>query len=237
MTNCQSNYSFVEDIIDFENSSIIWETLNNNTIGQFRIEAICEVFDKKDNQIDTYYLTSMVYACNVFSNNNDIFKIPPYSYQALFSSTDYKIFRDYLINDRIEDNSGKINEIFKKITFNIKKTKATKISDNYKELYNKKIIAKIRYESQYHNFNIYFPIKHINFNNNYSKIQIETGPVCMPEKKNFQTINDFILSYVVITNTENINLLMLSDINKFNKVFKVYNKTDFYKTYNTFYIY
>ncbi|OFX78119.1 MAG: hypothetical protein A2X12_05995 [Bacteroidetes bacterium GWE2_29_8] len=235
-------FSDFEKIADFENSYVTWQTIKQETYGRFAIDSIVEVFDKNNIKLETYYLLSSVFACNVFESN-DVIKKPTYTFQAIFSHNMFKIYRNYAINDKLEDNYDIIEKIFKHIDYHIVLKNATKIK-NFQDLKEgylsyKKIVSMSTIKIKQYRYDIYFPVKHLNIDLNNFNFQIETGPILLPEKSKNTHIDNLLITYVALNNFNGIHFVnfVSTKIKKLNKIIRFFDNIDYYSTKNKlFYI-
>ena len=99
-------------MIDFPQSYYTWLT-HENSYGRFNIESICNIYDNKDNQIDTIYSLSGVMACDVYGKS-PLFYSPSFFYQPIFSKSHVKTFRSFLPHQG-KDSVQKIDEKFSRV--------------------------------------------------------------------------------------------------------------------------
>lgn len=193
-------------VIDFNKSSIGWL---GQSKGEFKLASILTYYDDINNQV-TYGLSQSVLAGNVYSNNN-LIKNPSYMFQVLGNSNKQKILRTNLPNKKFN-----LFQIFNK-SKNIYDTKLSKIFDDFKlkiikreaislitsndifKFFNvNNIISKVKFNNfQNLDFEIEFPINHLNVTSNAKKWQIETGPILLPllnkKEKNFELLPSFVI--------------------------------------------
>ena len=191
--------------IDFNKSSISWD---GESKGIFKLESIITYINDSNKKI-LYGLANSVLAGNVYSQKN-LIKKPFYLFQVYGNSKTQKIFRtDLSINNynklelffkrkRMKDN--KLSKIFTKFNLNIKKQK-TKRMFSIKDIYNNSdtnnFVAKIKFIDFLNlNFEIEFPINHINLMKSQKKWHIETGPILFPyvfKENKFKLLPSFIM--------------------------------------------
>lgn len=208
-----------QNLTDFDSSFFLWYSENEDTHGRFKIESICEITDKKNGQVVKYFLLNGVMAGNVYSDK-DLIKVPPYYFNAIFSESEYKIFRVYGVQDHLYDTSEENSKQFTRISFSIKEHSCRLLSDIEQIVYeassNNKLIAVIEVDNidVYLNIRYIFPVKHINYKDTLAKFQIETGPICvLPNKINGNPlISNFNLAYVAFNRMNELHVITLSEL-------------------------
>jgi len=198
-------------MIDFSQSYVTWLT-HNKSYGRFNLESICNVYDKNDIHIDTFYGLSNVMACDVYGKS-PLFHQPPFSYQAVFSATQVKFFRTF--SPYMEkDNVKNIKEVFSNVNtrvLNLDKEKSTSLNTveeiHNNLLANKPFVSQIRFNRNQLKFEVLFPVKHINTNLVDRMFQVETGPVVL-FKNNYNTdISNLAQAYVSYNNFSEVDFL------------------------------
>ncbi len=168
--------------IDFKNSFVTWR-IQNDLYGRFNIESSCEVTDLKTALVKKYYLLSGVLACKVLETDDMIIE-PEYIFQAVFSEKDFKIFRINNSFGNKKDSIGLNEDEFTDILIHLAKTEHTKLNSDKEvseALLNfKTLTARINFTKTDFNYELQFPVKHINSRITDSTWQVETGPVLMP---------------------------------------------------------
>jgi hypothetical protein len=165
-------------MIDFSRSFISW-IFNENFIGRFQVESSLKIKKIDGSENETYFLGSSVMACNVLKQP-ELFILPPYSFQPVFSNEKHKIFR-YDQNQNSRNTIGLNSEVYNSTGFSIPKKEVSELS-NISSLYNcvinnDPIFCAIEYKAADYLFTLEFPVKHINYHIKMSRFQVETGPV------------------------------------------------------------
>ncbi len=202
-------------VIDFNKSSIGWL---GQSKGEFKLASILNYYDDRNNQV-TYGLSQSVLAGNVYSSNN-LIKNPSYIFQVLGNHNKQKILRTDLpnkkfdlfriFNKRKKIYDTKLSKIFDNFKFKIIKREAIRLisfNDIYKFLNVNNVISKIKFSNfQNLNFEIEFPINHLNVNSNIKKWQIETGPILFPLFKKKGKNFDLSPCFVIFNNFDSIDI-------------------------------
>jgi len=203
-------------ITDFNTSSIGWFGESN---GKFKLVSTFSYYNKLNKKV-TYGLSQSVLAGNVYSKNN-LIKNPYYMFQVLGNHNKQKILRtdlssnkyDFfkLFNKRKKINDTKLSKIFNNdFKLKIKKRKGLKIvlfNDIYKNFSNNNFTSKITFKDfQNLDFEIEFPINHLNVSSMKKKWQVETGPVLLPLifKKNNKF--DLLPSFVIFNKFDSVDI-------------------------------
>ena len=191
--------------IDFNESSIGWL---GESSGKFKLEStFC--YNNAISKKVTYGLSQSVLAGNVY-NKKDLIKKPYYLFQLLGNKNKQKIMRSDIPGNnnflfkfsqkRKKINDTKFSKIFDNFNLEIKKQKVLKLqSFNDINRYYKKnnFIAKIKFKNfQNLDFEIEFPVNHINVLKNKKKWQIETGPILFPYKISIKKKFDLLPSFI-----------------------------------------
>ena len=176
-------------ITDFNRSSICWL---GDSKGIFKLISTLTYYDQLNNKI-IYGLGHSVLAGNVYNQNN-LVKVPYYTFQVFGNNKKQKILRTDLINNKFKStnifkkrkktNNINFDKIFENFKLIIKKRKNNKISsfkNIYKNFDNNNFTSKVKFIN-FNNliFEIEFPINHINVLLLKKKWQVETGPVLIP---------------------------------------------------------
>ena len=193
-------------VTDFNKSSIGWF---GQSKGKFKLASILTYYDKLNNQV-TYGLSQSVLAGNVYRKNN-LIKNPSYMFQVFGNRNKQKILRTDLQNKKFDlfkiFNKRKnifdteLSKIFDDFQLEISKREAvrlTSFNDIYKFFNENNLISKIKFHKfQNLNFEIEFPINHLNVTSNMKRWQIETGPILFPlfkkKERKFKILPSFVI--------------------------------------------
>ena len=203
--------------IDFNKSSLGWL---NSSKGVFRLVSVLKAKKDKGKQFITHGLGQSVLAGNVYAEKN-LLKEPPYLFQVAGNKDQQIIYRSdipYLKNGlaawniqrkKVLDN--KLSSHFNEFCLNIFKRSVKKIStykdiEKYFKLNDFSALIKI-YDFNNLNFQIEFPINHINILPKEKKWQVETGPVLFPiDKKFIKNSYKFLPSFLHFNKLDSIDL-------------------------------
>ena len=202
-------------ITDFNKSSIGWFGESN---GKFKLVSTLAYYDDLNKKV-TYGLTQSVLAGNVYGKSN-LIKNPYYFFQVLGNHKEQKILRTDLpnnkynilksINKRKKINDTKLSKIFKDFKLEIKKQKGLKIvlfKNIYKYFENNNFTSRIKFRNfQNLNFEIEFPINHLNVSSMEEKWQVETGPILFPFIYNKNNKFDLLPSFVIFNKFDSIDI-------------------------------
>lgn len=208
-----------KNLIDFDTSFFVWYSEKEDTYGKFGIESLCEITDKKNGQVEKYFLLNGVMAGNVYSNK-DLIKVPPYYFNAIFSESEHKIFRVYGIQSKEHDTEGDNSELFTRISFSLKEHSYNLLNhleqiiteaSNHNKLI---VVIEVDNFDVHRNISYIFPIKHINFTGTLAKFQVETGPICiLPNTLTKQKlVSNFNLAYVAFNRMNELHVITLSEL-------------------------
>ena len=212
--------------IDFRKSFITWQ-INEELHGRFSIEACLRIQHPATEIKKNYYLLSKVLACNVLEKAEMIHQ-PEYMFQAVFSETDFKIFR---INNSLgstKDNTGLIADSFKHVDFHIEYTNET-AGLSHKEvceatLHHQSLTSIVSFTADNYIYEMEFPVKHINFKTSDNSWQIETGPVLASGKKNALEIENLTLAFIALNHNGDFNQALLDTEKENNHRSRFYQK-------------
>tara|TARA_Y100000590_G_scaffold468771_1_gene653025 strand:- start:375 stop:1307 length:933 start_codon:yes stop_codon:yes gene_type:complete len=193
-------------ITDFNKSSIGWF---GESSGKFQLVSTLTYYNNFNKKV-IYGLGQSVLAGNVYSKKN-LIKNPYYIFQVLGNQDEQKILRTDLSNHRYDYsnslkkrkklNDTKLSKIFKDFRLEIKKQKGIKIisfKNLYKYFKNNEFVSKIKFKKfQNLNFEIEFPINHLNISFIEKKWQAETGPILIPMNNKKNSKLDFFPSFVI----------------------------------------
>ena len=181
--------------IDFSQSSLGWF---NSSKGIFRLVSTLKVKKDKGKQFTTYGLGQSVLAGNMYVEKN-LLKKPPYLFQVAGNHDQQIIYRSdipYIKKNLITWNirckkvlDNKLSPHFNEFRLNIINSSVKKVSsykdiEKYFKLNKFSALIKI-YDFNDLNFQIEFPINHINIFPKEKKWHVETGPVLFPINKRF----------------------------------------------------
>jgi hypothetical protein len=165
-------------MIDFSRSFISW-IFKEDFIGRFQVESSLKIKKINGSENETYFLGSSVMACNVLQQP-ELFILPPYSFQPVFSNEKHKIFR-YDQNQNSRNTIGLNADVYNSTEFSVPKMEVSElgtISSLYNSvIHNDPIFCAIEYKVTDYLFTLEFPVRHINYHIKISRFQVETGPV------------------------------------------------------------
>ena len=202
-------------VTDFNKSSIGWF---GQSKGKFKLASILTYYDDLNNQV-TYGLSQSVLAGNVYSKNN-LIKNPNYMFQVLGNHNKQKILRTDLPNKRFDlfklfnkrknIYDTKLSKIFDDFKLEISKQEALRLisfNDIYKFFNENNFTSKVKFNNfQNLDFEIEFPIKHLNVSSSKKKWQIETGPILLPLIKKKEKSFDALPSFVIFNKFNSIDI-------------------------------
>lgn len=201
--------------IDFYNSSINWVTKQIQSYGHFQIEAKLRASISSLNFVEEYYLLSGVMAGNMYAQQS-IIKSPVYQYQAILSAKHYKIFRMYADKTTDKDSHGQLSELFEEVNFVIRQQSCTLIDavEGIKSASseNKKLNIVMQFgEWEQADISLHFPVKHLNVNQSNTSVQVETGPVMIPNNAFYHSpsIANILLAYTNFNTTQQAEFAIL----------------------------
>jgi len=200
--------------------------------GRFNVEAKCRIKSLEKGNFTDYFLLTKVMAGNVYAED-DLIKVPPYEYSAVFSNTEFKIFRNYELQKVITDNFGKNEEFFKTVNIHLGEIDAVPVNtfEDLKSvtLENKQVVilASLLFEEIGFVAELLFPANHINISSDSANFQIETGPVITPDlKSNKGDINCLDLAYLALNDFEKMFFVRFGNRRKYGRVLRFYNQVD-----------
>lgn len=227
-------------LIDFKNSFVTWR-IQNDLHGRFSIESSCEVTDFKTALIKKYYLLSGVLACKVLETDDMIIE-PEYIFQAVFSEKDFKIFRINNSFGNKKDSIGLNEDEFADIIIHLATTEHTKLKSD-KEVSDallnfKSLTAIVNFTKTDFNYELQFPVKHINSRITESTWQVETGPVLMPMFSSNATISaqHFLPAFVAFNHHHILNYALLEEEKQHQFQTRSYHKKESLKIDSSLYI-
>ena len=207
-------------LTDFARSYILWNTKKDNSYGRFNIECHLIIGQKE------YFLGSGVMACNMYSHSGLII-CPSYYYQAIFSLEEHHIFRKSNTNFILENSSGLNSERFNSLEIHKKEKKYSFVSQpNEKIIRGEPIVASMEIEIADTKAILYFPINHLNYSPQYKMIQVETGPVVMPDItiNHYNSIRNLALYYIAFNSYTEVDMLITSRENEVPLPENIYTK-------------
>ena len=163
---------------DFARSSVTWLLADPPSYGRFALDAVLTV------KAGTYVLGAQVFAGNVYSTG-ELFRDPPFGFSAAFGAARFRIFRDAVRGEPLEDTEGGIDGAFGKVTVDVVRRGCRPIApDALAErpfLANAGLTARIRIQpgAASRPQEIEFPVRHINVNPLTRAFQVETGPLLL----------------------------------------------------------
>lgn len=173
-------------IKDFDASFLTFAVKGHANYGRFKVESVCKITTEECE--DEYYTLSPVMACNVYGKGQ-LIKEPAYLFQAIFSKTEFKIFRTYAGSIKTDDSSGRIESGFEGIEVEIREEEGV-LLDNETDIItfagkNGKILGRISLEDRVGKdaigTEIDFPVRHINIKPQTGEFQVETGTIALPD--------------------------------------------------------
>lgn len=227
-------------LIDFKNSFVTWR-IQDNLYGRFTIEASCRVTETKTTAIKNYYLLSGVLACKVLESDDMLIE-PEYFFQAVFSEKDFKIFRINNLIGNKKDTIGLNEDGFTDINIHLEKTAHTKLLTD-KEICDavinfKPLSARVNFTNKQFNYELQFPVKHINARLADLSWQVETGPVLMPLFNNSSNTNAqyFLPAFVAFNHHPILNYALLEEEKQHQYQTRFYLKKESVKMDSSLYI-
>jgi hypothetical protein len=165
--------------VDFSRSSCTWLLAEPPSHGQFRIDAVLKVGGKEPDQ---FVLASQVFAGNVYADG-PLFKEPPYGFAIAVGASRYRIFRDAVRGEPLQDTEGTTVEGFKNLQTNIAREAYRPIDEE--SLMSRSLTdtgpMSVRVGTLEHAglppMEMEFPVRHINVNPHSRRFQVETGPI------------------------------------------------------------
>jgi len=189
--------------VDFRNSYLNWLTASGS-YGRFLIDAVCTV-----NGTD-YSLGSSVFACSMYAENN-LIQYPPYLYQAAFSDSDYQLLRSAEMAE-MPNTTGKLDDKrFKEVDVKLIRSGVVRV-DTLTVLDAIKEGALFMATTEFTTSDgvdciIRYPVKHINYDQQLTMIQVETGPVIIPSDKDYRLK----VGYLAFNKMDNIEFMLRNE--------------------------
>jgi hypothetical protein len=202
------------EVEDIYSSYLTFIVKNLENYGRFQIESVCKIRSHRGEE--QYFLLPPVVACNVYGGGQ-LIKEPAYMFQAIFSKSQYKIFRTYLPDMKSDNSSGLIESNFEGIELNLKKKGMVLLKGN-KDIIrvardNRKMQGRIFLTDKIENANkdiaVDFPVKHINTLPETNQFQVETGAIAFPDFsiKTELEIDQFYISYIAFNSLDKIDIV------------------------------
>lgn len=213
-----------ELFLDFDTSFLTYIVKDQSSYGRFQIDSVCSI--QCENNVDKYYVLHPVMACDVYGTRQ-LIKEPAYRFQAVFSKTNFKIFRTYLNTVKQDNTTGTVEHEFEGIELNVHEREMF-LLDGSKEICSSarsqgQIYGRISFpdgkEDNERDVTIDFPVRHINTDPVRNLFQVETGTIALPDytvsSKN--EIDLFSLYYIAFNSLTCMNTIALPVSNVKNK--------------------
>ena len=171
------------EAIDFGRSFATWLTREQSS-GRWMLDARLSVISPEGEPVETYYLATGVMAGRVYAEKDLVIE-PAMDFRAIFSETEYKIFRTHVPFDNGRDESGTVHDKFKEVAFSIQRTPALAVTDAetviYNTLRNVPLNGMIELDVGDDGYSsvMEFPVRHMNAHASKRMFQVETGPVLL----------------------------------------------------------
>lgn len=172
------------DFLDFSHSFVTWLLKDQDSYGRFAIDATCRLQSPSEGIDETFYLLSLVMAGNVYAEKS-LIKEPPYTYQAVFSRTEYRVFRTFARFDRNEDNSDPHEHLFRNVDFHLSHLEVSRLASfadvEEATFAPAPLFARVIMPSGAGmTATLDFPVRHMNIQTGTKMFQGETGPLLIP---------------------------------------------------------
>lgn len=197
---------------DFSNSFLTWK-LPGGGYGRFIIESVLKVKPGGSGDVKVLVLCAGVTACNVYSEGV-LIKAPEYFFQAFFTEKDHKILRIYQGARDVSDSAGPNSAVFEDVKIALGETAYDRlqIPDGVggAVLANRSLVGVIHGGGEGFQFDMEFPVKHINSNPEHRVFQVESGPVFAPILGAFK-MEALNVAYVAFNRADKVEFAVLTD--------------------------
>ena len=187
---------------DFGHSTVTWLLRDQESYGRWSLEARATASSDRSE----FLLASRVAACDVYSNG-PLIHDPPYFYQIVFSGDRYWIQRTYAKDNTASDSDGPLTELFRTVQVQQREAEARPLHGIADVIEagraGRTLNAVVDLQWGGARFKLEFPVKHMNMQTNRSLMQVETGPVIVPERNGpitgFVAFRDFAELEIIVS--------------------------------------
>lgn len=175
----------MEQITDFDSSFFTYAVRDGGNHGRFQIDSVCNV--QNGSGTERFFVLHPVMACDVYGTGG-LIKEPAYRFQAVFSTTQCKIFRTFLETGRRDDTSGPVDRDYSGIELRERRKDMT-LLDGCGEIVriargSGQLVGRASFGEGslpgIDSMTIEFPVRHINIDPVRDAFQVETGIVVLP---------------------------------------------------------
>jgi len=173
-------------VCDFSRSFVTFVTKERTNTARIQVESRCELVDEASGNSQVFWLVASCKAEETYAPK-DLFKVPNYDFCAIFSDTDYTIFRTHVVDDGYIEtglNADRFEEVRIDIRWTDGERKLSAAGDIVEAtVENLPLVGRteIRDERNRLRAAIDYPVKTMNVHPERKIFQVDTGPIALPD--------------------------------------------------------